>query len=97
MLAHKYPDISVIGANYDPPSMSFYLSKSILFLKLVFILIIMSSVNIWGYFGQATVPGWYDWCLNNKLYACMMIFFVGNMLEAQVCVYLRQIPYSHAK
>lgn len=83
ILSEKYPEIAVIGANYDPPNMNFFLSKAILFLKLVFILIIMSSFDIWGYLGQA-VPAWYRWCAENKLYACMMVFFVGNMLEAQL-------------
>lgn len=63
--------------------MNLYLSKSILFLKFVLIIAIMSSFDIWGYLGHA-IPAWYRWCSENKLYACMMVFFVGNMLEAQV-------------
>lgn len=63
--------------------MNLYLSKSILFLKFVLIIVIMSSFDIWGYLGHA-IPAWYRWCSENKLYACMMVFFVGNMLEAQV-------------
>lgn len=83
LLAQKFPDISVIGGNYEPPSMNIYLSKAILFAKLIVILIIVSAFDVWGYFGVA-VPSWYRWCDENKMYACMMIFFVGNMLEAQV-------------
>lgn len=83
ILNEKYPEILITGANYDPPGMNLYLSKSILFLKFVLIIVIMSSFDIWGYLGHA-IPAWYRWCSENKLYACMMVFFVGNMLEAQV-------------
>lgn len=85
ILNEKYPEILINGANYDPPGMNLYLSKSILFLKFVLIIVLMSSFDIWGYLGQA-IPAWYRWCSENKLYACMMVFFVGNMLEAQVSV-----------
>lgn len=47
----------------------------------------MSSFDIWGYLGHA-IPAWYRWCSENKLYACMMVFFVGNMLEAQVSLFM---------
>lgn len=50
---------------------------------MIFILIIVSQYDIWGQLGQA-VPRWFTWCIENKIYACMMVFFVGNMLEAQV-------------
>lgn len=83
ILNEKYPEININGANYDPAGMQLYLSKAILFLKLILIAAIMSSFDVWGYLGQA-IPSWYRWCTENKLYACMMIFFVGNTLEAQV-------------
>lgn len=59
------------------------MSKIILAAKMLFILIIVSSYDVWGSLGQA-VPRWYTWCAENKIYACMMIFFLGNMLESQV-------------
>lgn len=83
ILGEKYPQILIEGANYDPPGINFYMSKIILAAKMLFILIIVSSYDIWGSLGQA-VPRWYTWCAENKIYACMMIFFLGNMLESQV-------------
>lgn len=73
----------IIGDNYNPQNFSFYLSKAVIFLKFALIALIFSATNIWGYFGQET-PGWFTWCQTNKLYACMMFFFVGNMLEGQL-------------
>lgn len=71
------------GANYDPPGINYYLSKLIVAAKMLAIILIVSSFDIWAYLNQA-MPNWYRWCKDNKIYACMMIFFVGNMLEAQV-------------
>lgn len=83
IITERYPQISIEGANYDPPGLNFLLSKLILAAKMIFILIIVSQYDIWGQLGQA-VPRWFTWCVENKIYACMMVFFVGNMLEAQV-------------
>lgn len=83
IINERYPQIAIDGANYEPSGINFLLSKAILAAKLVFILIIVSSYDIWGQIGQA-VPRWFTWCQENKIYACMMVFFVGNMLEAQV-------------
>lgn len=88
IIAERYPQITIEGANYDPPGLNFILSKLILAAKMLFILIIVSQYDIWGQIGQA-MPRWYQWCIENKIYACMMDFFVGNMLEAQVkCLFL---------
>lgn len=87
IINERYPQISIEGANYDPPGLNFLLSKVILAVKMIFILIIVSQYDIWGQIGQA-VPRWFTWCTENKIYACMMVFFVGNMLEAQVCTHL---------
>lgn len=85
ILSEKYPSIFIKGANYDPPGFNFYLSKIILAVKMLLILTIVSSYDIWGTLGQQ-VPRWFTWCSENKIYACMMIFFIGNMLESQVRV-----------
>lgn len=83
LIQDRFPDITLKGANYEPSGINFLLSKAILAAKMVFILIIVSSYDIWAQLGQG-VPRWYQWCTENKIYACMMVFFVGNMLEAQV-------------
>lgn len=79
----RYPQISVRGATYDPPGFNLYFSRGIFIMKLLLIAIILPSFDIFEAFGQPT-PSWWRFCTENKLYACMMIFFVGNMLEAQL-------------
>lgn len=83
ILVEKYPQLNIHGANYDPRGFSLYLSKIIFVLKIIMIVIIISSYDVFGAFGQQT-PAWWKHLVDNKLYACMMIFFVGNMLEAQM-------------
>lgn len=83
ILNEKYPQINIKGANYDPPGCYYYLSKIMVVAKILAIIIIVSSFDIWAYFGQLA-PVWYRWCIDNKIYACMMIFFLGNMFESQL-------------
>ncbi|XP_036344257.1 thioredoxin reductase-like selenoprotein T homolog CG3887 [Rhagoletis pomonella] len=83
ILSERYPQITVNGANYDPPGFNMYLSRIVFAAKILFIVVIVSSFDIFGTIGQQT-PGWWRHLLENKLYACMMVFFVGNMLEGQL-------------
>jgi len=83
ILGEKYPHMNIKGANYDPPGVNYYLSKLIVIAKMLAIILIVTSFDIWAHLGQV-IPNWYRWCIDNKIYSCMMIFFVGNMLEAQL-------------
>ncbi|KAI9584216.1 thioredoxin reductase-like selenoprotein T homolog CG3887 [Glossina fuscipes] len=83
ILSEKYPQIKVTGGNYNPPGMNMYFSKMIFAIKILLIVVIVSSYDIFGALGQQT-PSWWRHLVDNKLYACMMIFFVGNMLEGQL-------------
>jgi hypothetical protein len=44
---------------------------------------ILNGVNIFYYFGCAE-PSWWKWCVENKMYSCMMLFFLCNVLEGQL-------------
>lgn len=43
----------------------------------------MSSYDIFALIGMAQ-PMFWQWAIENKLFAIMMTFFFGNMLEAQL-------------
>ena len=30
------------------------------------------------------IAGWYSWLIENKMYACLMIFFLANAVETQL-------------
>lgn len=83
IIQQKYPEISVIGANYDPPGLNMYLSRLVGFGKMIIIMCILSGVNIFAWLNKPQ-PAWWSWCLENKLYACMMMFFLANMIEGQL-------------
>ena len=44
------------------------------------IIFIILEKNIFALFGNME-PIWWRWCINNKIYACLSIFFFSNMFE----------------
>ncbi|PSN39548.1 SelT-like protein [Blattella germanica] len=48
--------------------------------KMLIIMGILSGFNIFDILGQGE-PLWWKWCVDNKLYSCMMLFFLCNALE----------------
>ncbi|KFB52536.1 selenoprotein T [Anopheles sinensis] len=83
IIREKYPEITIRGSNYDPSGFNMLLSKVMLVTKLLLIIVLMSNYDIGRYIGHP-FAGWWRWCTNNKMYASMMIFFLGNTLEAQL-------------
>lgn len=83
ILSEKYPELQVNGANYDPPGMNLYLQRLILVAKFVLIGLVLSSYDVFAFLGMAQ-PVFWTWAVENKLFAVMMTFFFGNMLEAQL-------------
>lgn len=51
--------------------------------KILVILLIITSVNVMQYFGQPQ-PRWWEWCLNNRLYASILIFVMSNTIEGHL-------------
>ncbi|KAJ8921102.1 hypothetical protein NQ315_015900 [Exocentrus adspersus] len=83
LISQKYPHILVDGANYDPPGLNMFISRAIGALKMVVIFCILGGVNIFQYINQPA-PSWWSWCTENKVYACAMLFFLGNLIEGQL-------------
>lgn len=51
--------------------------------KIILIASILSGYYLFGMFNQAE-PSWYRWCKENKIYSCMMVFFLCNTIEGQL-------------
>jgi len=83
LLQDKYPDISVSGDNYPPPTLRMQLAQFLGIGKLVLIVLIVATVNPFTLVGMET-PAVYNWFLQNKLYSCMMIYFLSNLVEGQL-------------
>lgn len=84
ILGEKYPQIQIRGANYDPSGLYVYLSRGVFIVKMLLIIAIISQIDIFAYLGIQPTPAWWNLIIGNKMYACMMVFFVGNMLEQTV-------------
>ncbi|CAG9854624.1 unnamed protein product [Phyllotreta striolata] len=83
IINQKYPYILVDGGNYDPPGFNMFIAKAIGWIKMAIILCILAKINVFEYINQPR-PSWWDWCTENRLYACMMLFFLCNILEGQL-------------
>jgi len=80
MIRQKYPQITVTGGNYDPPGINLYIAKGVAMLKMVVIICIASGTNIFTKLGLQS-PSWWSWCIDNKIYSCLLIFFLSNAIE----------------
>jgi selT/selW/selH-like putative selenoprotein len=82
-IQQKYPQIKVEGGNYPPPPVNQAIAQFLTIAKVVLILLIISNQNPFPYLGIQT-PSVYTWLVENKLYGCMMLFFISNAIEGQL-------------
>ena len=86
-LGHEYSDLVISGENYNPGGGRIQLAQFLGAAKMLVIACLMFSFNPWTYFGQETLgrcPSIVTWGLDNKIYACLMVFFLSNMVETQL-------------
>ena len=83
ILREKYPDLLVLGDNYPPPAWRMIFAQCLGLVKLLLIISVALGFNVWTYFRMAP-PSWFNWLLENKIYGCMMVFFVINAVESQL-------------
>lgn len=83
LIHQKYPDIAIQGDNYPPPYYRAHLAQFCGIFKFLLILVIVAGFNPFTSFGLRS-PGIFTWLIENKIYACMMIFFLSNALEGQL-------------
>lgn len=87
LLAEHQPDIVVKGDNYPPPGFRLQLAQLIGALKMALLLMLVISFDPWAYIGHEVMgptPQAYTWALENKIFACLMVFFLANMVETQL-------------
>jgi len=83
IIRQRYPSLLVEGDNYPPPLVRAYLAQGLSILKLVVIVVVFSGQNPFPALNMNT-PAVLVWAHQNKLYACMMTFFLSNMIEGQL-------------
>lgn len=81
-LSQRYPDIRILGENYLPLPVYRYFASFLSVFKLVLIGVIIVGKDPFALLGMQP-PGLWTWSQENKIYACMMVFFFSNMIENQ--------------
>jgi len=71
------------GDNYPPTTWKWQLAQFFSYAKMALIISIVASINPFNYIEMETPPI-VAWAMENKLYACMMIFFISNAVETQL-------------
>ncbi|KAK9963621.1 hypothetical protein ABG768_006791 [Culter alburnus] len=79
-ISQLYPDIRIEGENYPPKPINKYLGNFISYFKLLAIALIVTGQNPFQMFGMNTPRIW-SWGQENKIFSCLMAFFLSNMLE----------------
>ncbi|XP_013393832.1 selenoprotein T2, partial [Lingula anatina] len=82
-IQQKYPALSVQGGNYPPPPLKATIAQILGLVKIGLIIMIASGFNPFPALGVDT-PSAYTWASENKVYACLMLFFICNAVEGQL-------------
>ncbi|KAL8595987.1 hypothetical protein ACOMHN_018299 [Nucella lapillus] len=82
-LHDRFPGLLIEGDNFPPPPTKAFIAQALNVAKLVLIGLIVSGMDPFAFFNVAT-PSVYTWAKENKLYACLMLFFISNALEGQM-------------
>lgn len=78
----------MFGDNYPPAAWRSSLAWIVSTLKLLLIVVVGAGVGVEGgrvaaALGQRAALAW-SWMSQNRLYACLMLFFLGNFVESQL-------------
>ncbi|TMS01793.1 Selenoprotein T2 [Larimichthys crocea] len=79
-ISQLYPDIRIEGENYPPTPFNRCVGNLVSYLKLLSILLIISGQNPFILLGLDTPRAW-TWSQDNKIFSCLMAFFLCNMME----------------
>ncbi|KAJ8030771.1 Thioredoxin reductase-like selenoprotein T1b [Holothuria leucospilota] len=82
-LHQQYPGLTIEGFNFDAPIVRRYLAGALGMLKLAVIFLIATGKNPFPHLNIDTPNAW-NWAVENKIYACMMLFFISNAIETQL-------------
>ena len=81
---HQYPDLVISGENYNPGSFRLEISQFLGMVKMIIIAMVVFNFNPWVYMELGPTPSYVSWALENKIYACLMTFFLINAVETQL-------------
>jgi selT/selW/selH-like putative selenoprotein len=73
--------MAIVGENYSPGPIRASFAKALSIIKMALLICLLFSQNPFPLLSIST-PAVYLWALQNKMYACLMIFFFSNSLES---------------
>ncbi|KAJ8338564.1 hypothetical protein SKAU_G00375300 [Synaphobranchus kaupii] len=82
-ISQLYPDIRIEGENYPPKPVNKYIANFVSYFKLLAIALIVSGQNPFAFLGIDTPRIWF-WSQDNKVFSCLMTFFLSNMVETHL-------------
>jgi len=83
-----YPHLEVVGENYPPPPTKALIARILSMVKMALLVCLLFGQNPFVLLNIPT-PAVYSWALENKMYACLMVFFLSNSIE----LYFKFIVY----
>lgn len=81
-LYQRYPDIRIEGENFLPLPLYRHVASFLSVFKLAVIGLILVGKDPFALVG-IQAPAVWVWGQENKIYACMMVFFLSNLIENQ--------------
>lgn len=79
----RYPDLLIRMHPHPIPPLRLYPAKLLGILKLLIIFCIVLTINPFPHLGIPT-PQIFQWALQNKVYASMMVYFLVGLVEGQL-------------
>jgi selT/selW/selH-like putative selenoprotein len=92
-----YPGVEVVGENYPPPPAKALIARILSVVKMALLACLLLGQNPFALFNIPT-PAVYSWALQNKMYACLMVFFFSNSIESHLVstgafeIYFNDVP-----
>ena len=78
-----YPQFEVVGENYPSPPTKALLARILSMFKMALLACLLLGQNPFVLLNIPT-PSVYNWALQNKMYACLAIFFLSNSIETSL-------------
>ena len=78
-----YPQFEVVGENYPPPPTKALIARILSMVKMALLVCLLFNQNPFVLLNIPT-PAVYSWALQNKMYACLAIFFLSNSIETSL-------------
>ncbi|OQR78517.1 selenoprotein T-like [Tropilaelaps mercedesae] len=83
ILQRRYPEMRIVGDTFTPPFPRMLIAQALGVTKLLVMALFMISADPFRHLNTPT-PAIWTWLLNNKIYGCLLTFFLTGMVETQL-------------